>query len=402
MDRRKATYKLYPTATEAAALDVLLRHHQQLYNAALQERRDAWDKHRVSISYEDQSASLTTLRNSGPEWVIANCSSEQITLRRVNKAFDAFFRRCKAGEDPGYPRFKSKDRMPGFGFKGHGDGWRFTPGPDWKHGTLRLQGVGTMQARGRARQGGTIKSCELMHKGGIWHLSLTLECPVIERESGNAACGLDWGVETFAMLALPDGSCEPIENPRLYRTQKAKELELERVRDRRKRRSNRRRKASIRCGRLKAKNARRRKEFHHQTSAKLVKRFGLIATEMLEIAKMTRSAKGTVEKPGKKVKQKAGLNREILDTGPAAFITMVRYKAEEARSLFMEAPTRKLKPSQTCPGPACGSVKKKSLSERMHLCADCGHTEPRDAAAARVCLNWAIAEISSREPRCAA
>jgi putative transposase len=400
VDRRKVTYKLYPNATQAAALAVLLRHHQQLYNAALQERRDAWDKHRVSISYEDQCASLTALRNSGPEWIIANCSSEQVTLRRVKKAYDAFFRRCKAGEDPGYPRFKSLDRMPGFGFKGHGDGWRFTPGPEWQHGKLRLQGVGTMQARGQPRQGGTIKSCELMHKAGAWFLSLTMQCPAIERDGGNAACGLDWGVETFAVLALPDGKSEPIDNPRFYRTEKRRELELERIRDRRKRRSKRRRKATIRCARLKAKNARRRLDFHHQTSAKLVKRFGLIATETLQISNMTRTAKGTVEKPGKKVAQKAGLNREILDTGPAAFLTMVRYKAEEAGSLFMEAPTRKLKPSQTCP--ACGSVKKKSLSVRTHLCAECRHTESRDAASGRVCLNWAMDQINTREPRCAA
>jgi putative transposase len=394
MDRRKVTYKLYPNVNQATALAALLRHHQQLYNAALQERRDAWEKQRVSISYEDQCKSLTALR-SDPVWVVANCSSEQITLRRVKKAFDAFFRRCKSGDDPGYPRFKALDRMPGFGFKSHGDGWRFTPGPDWKHGQLRLQGVGSMQARGQPRQGGTIKSCELMHKRGVWHLSLTLECPTITREMGNAACGMDWGVETFAMLALPDGTWEPIENPRFYRTQKAKELELERVRDRRKRRSVRHQKAAIRCGRLKAKNARRRKDFHHQTSCRLVKRFGLIATEKLQISNMTRSAKGTVEKPGKNVKQKAGLNREILDTGPAAYISMMRYKAEEAGSLFMEAPTRKLKPSQRCP--KCDSVKEKSLSERMHRC-DCGHIEPRDAAAARVCLNWAMSELSGREP----
>lgn len=394
MDRRKVTYRLYPNATQAAALSDLLRHHQRLYNAAVQERQDAW-KRGVRISYEDQCASLTELRQSGPEWVVTNCSSEQITLRRVKKAYDAFFRRCAAGEAPGYPRFKSFDRMPGFGFKGHGDGWRFTPGPDWKHGTLRLRGVGTMEARGRARQGGKIKSCELMHQRGIWHLSLTIECEAIERVCGNAACGMDWGVETFAMLALPDGTVEPIANPRLYQAQKAKELELERIRDRRKRRSNRRRRAAIRCGRLKAKNARRRRDFHHQTGAKLIKRFGLIGTEKLEIQKMTRSAKGTKDKPGKNVAQKAGLNREILDTGPAAFLQMLRYKAEEAGSLFMEAPTRKLKPSQRCP--ACDAVQKKVLSERMHICP-CGHTEPRDAASARVCLNWAMAEASGREP----
>jgi putative transposase len=401
MDLRKVTYKLYPNAGQEASLRDLLRHHCNLYNAAVQERRDAWEKHGVSISYRSQCFGLTELRHTSPEWIVANCSSEQVTLRRVDKAYDAFFRRCKDGEEPGYPRFKAFSRYPGFGYKSHGDGWRFTPGPDWKHGTLRLQGVGIVQARGQARQGGTIKSCELMHKGGVWHLSLTVECPVIERESGNEACGMDWGVETFAMLALPDGTSEPIANPRFYRTEKARELELERIRDRRKRGSKRRRKAAIQCARLKAKNARRRRDFHHKTSAALVKRFSLIATEKLEISKMTRSAKGTAEKPGKNVKQKAGLNREILDTAPAAFLGMVRTKAEEAASLYMEAPTRKLKPSQTCP--ACGCVRKKSLSERTHLCADCGHTEPRDAASARVCLNWALNEIaSSREPRCAA
>jgi len=90
------------------------------------------------------------------------------------------------------------------------------------------------------------------------------------------------------MLALPDGSCEPIENPRFYRSEKARVLEFERIRARRKRRSISRRKATIQCARLKAKDARRRLDFHHQASAKLIARFGLIATDKLEISKMTK------------------------------------------------------------------------------------------------------------------
>lgn len=393
MDRRKVTYKLYPSAAQKAALDELLRHHQRLYNAALQERADAWRLAGKSISYADQCGGLTALR-ADPEWRIANCSSEQRSLRRVDHAFKAFYRRCKAGEEPGYPRFKSLSRFPGFGFKGHGDGWRFTPGPGWHHGKLRLQGVGIIKARGQPRQGGTIKSCELMHKAGTWHLSLTLECETIERICGNGACGLDWGVETFAMLALPDGSHEPVANPRFYRAEKARELELERIRDRRRRGSKRRRKAAIRAAKVKAKNRRRRLDFHHKTSAKLVGRFALIATEELQIANMTRSAKGTAEKPGKNVRQKAGLNREILDTAPARFLNFVSYKAAEAGAIYLEAPTRSLKPSQTCP--ACGALRRKELSERMHICA-CGHSEPRDAASARVCLNWALEHLSGQE-----
>ncbi len=90
----------------------------------------------------------------------------------------------------------------------------------------------------------------------------------------------------------------------------------------------------------------------------------LIAIEKLAIKNMTRSAKGTSEKYGKNVKQKAGLNREILNTAPAMTLNLLRYKAEEASSEFVEVPTKQVKPSQTCPN--CGAKKKKALAERWH------------------------------------
>lgn len=125
---RKTTYRLYPTPKQTVALDALLRSHQQLYNAALEERISAWSKAGKSISYADQCKSLTVLRRDLPEWAdAANCSSQQMTLRRLDKAFGAFFRRVKAGQTPGFPRFKSLGRFSGFSFKSHGDGWRFTP-----------------------------------------------------------------------------------------------------------------------------------------------------------------------------------------------------------------------------------------------------------------------------------
>lgn len=215
MDLRKVTYRLYPTKAQAAALIVLLRSHQQLYNAALEQRIDAWRRRRVSLGYADQCRELTDLRRECPAFADANCSSQQRTLRRLDIAFQAFFRRVAVrGERAGFPRFKSLEAFPGFGFKRHGDGWRFTPGADWKHGKLRLQGVGVVKARGQARQGGVIKACELLHRDGAWVLSLTVECETIERRSGTAACGLDWGVETFAALAMADGRERSIANPR--------------------------------------------------------------------------------------------------------------------------------------------------------------------------------------------
>ena len=108
---------------------------------------------------------------------------------------------------------------------------------------------------------------------------------------------------------------------------------------------------------------------------------------------MTASARGTAEEPGRNVAQKAGLNRSILDTAPAAFLNMLRYKAEEAGSEFLEAETRRLKPSQRCPD--CGKVRKKALSLRQHDCK-CGCHLGRDEAAALVLLRWGLKERAER------
>jgi putative transposase len=96
----------------------------------------------------------------------------------------------------------------------------------------------------------------------------------------------------------------------------------------------------------------------------------------LTVKALTSSAIGTIEEPGKNVAQKAGLNREILDTAPALLMQLLSYKMKDTGGDWVIAPTRKLKPSQTCP--CFGVVAKKALGERVHVCKTCGHTEPRD------------------------
>ena len=114
---------------------------------------------------------------------------------------------------------------------------------------------------------------------------------------------------------------------------------------------------------------------------------------------MTASASGTVEEPGTQVAQKRGLNREILDTAPALLFALIAYKVIETGGLFIEAPTRKLKPSQRCP--ACWSEQKKALGERVHSCS-CGCTMDRDLASAQVLLRWVEHDIMGQElPRAA-
>lgn len=387
--KRKVTYRLYPTPRQAEALGALLRHHQQLYNAALEERISAWQKAGKSISYADQCASLTDLRRELPEWAEANCSSQQMTLRRLDKAYAAFFRRIKQGQAPGFPRFKSLKRFPGFSFKKHGDGWRYTPGEQWKHGTLRISGIGHISCRGKARQGGRICASDILYRDDQWFLSLTVEPKEIVRvRIAHDTTALDWGVEALLSCVNEDGSTNSIENPRWHQSSKDCIAKLQQSVSRKKRGSNRRKLAARRLRKAQKKQARRRLDHLHKTSNHIAKRHALVAMEDLTVKNMTRSTKGTVEEPGKNVAQKAGLNREILDTAPPLLMQLLRCKVLETGGMWVEAPTKKLKPSQTCP--MCGNRHKKSLSERMHECGNCGHTEPRDIASARVVLNWAL------------
>lgn len=131
----------------------------------------------------------------------------------------------------------------------------------------------------------------------------------------------------------------------------------------------------------------------NKLSADLAARAALFATEALTVKNMTASASGSLEEPGKNVAQKSGLNREILDTAPSALFQKIAYKVQETGGEFLESPTRRLKPSQTCP--ACGPQKPKTLSQRVHICSDaaCGHVEDRDSAAARVNLRWALGTL---------
>lgn len=247
-----------------------------------------------------------------------------------------------------------------------------------RHGHARLSGVGMVRLRGKARSQGTPKTAEIQHKSGLWYLSVTLECEP-ERQGGTLAMGMDWGLETFATCVDAEGLTHSVANPRFMDKTQQQKLKLlqQAVSRKTNKRSNRRRKAvkllSAECRKI----ANRRKDFLHQTSADLAARYGLIATEGLNVKNMTASGG----------KYKKGLNRSILDTAPSAFLSLLKTKAEEAGSMWVEVPTRRVKPSQTCH--RCGVQRKKLLSQRRHVC-DCGENCSRDENAAKVMLNWAL------------
>ncbi len=360
------------------------RAHCDLYNAALQERRDAWRKQRLSIGFAEQCKSWTVIRQEHEEFACLNAQSGQVTLKRLDWAFGHFFRRVKLGQTPGFPRFKSCFRFSGWGYKSHGDGFRFVSRANGQHGVLRLSGVGKMKARGRARTPGEVVTADIKRDATGWLLSVVMRCDPV-REGGTRACGLDWGVADLATLAYADGTTETIPNDRLFQAQQQEAAEAQRAASAslRGRRSNRAKVAHRQIARRHAKLAARRKDRAHKLSAQLVASHALIVTEELKIANMTRSAMGTAEEPGKQVAQKAGLNREILDTAPGMLLQLLRTKAEEAGIVFELLNTRKIKPSQTCPG--CWAQAKKMLAERVHACG-CGLTMSRDGAAALVML----------------
>lgn len=369
--------------------------HRQLYNAALEERIDAWRKLKKSISYYDQNKSLTIIRRNNPEYLAVNAQSTQLTLKRLDNNFKSFFLRVKRGKTPGFPRFKPKDRFPGFGFQTHGNGFRFTPRNGWKHGKIRLSGIGTMTARGEARTPGRIVCADIMHKIDGWYLSIVVECEP-HRERGEREAGLDWGVETFATLAYDPFTFVEFENDRPlsseYEALKTEQRTLSAaLRGKRTKRAMKARKAMARRWR---KVANRRKNLLHKVTAQLVFNHSLIITEKLAVKNMTASAKGTVEKPGKNVKQKAGLNRAILDAAPRSFLNMLQCKAEEAGCAVICLNTRKHRPSQT--DPISGEVKKKALSERTHVLPD-GRIIGRDQAAALSMLRAGL-KLLGREP----
>jgi putative transposase len=115
---RKVSYRLYPTPRQEAALLETKRLHQQLYNAAIQERRDAYRLRGISVSYTQQCRGLTQLRAEAPEYEALNAQSCQVTLKRLDEAFGHFFRRLKEKQKKaGYPRFKSISRFKGWGYK---------------------------------------------------------------------------------------------------------------------------------------------------------------------------------------------------------------------------------------------------------------------------------------------
>lgn len=385
MQRRKVTFKLYPNAREADRLAAWVRLHCELYNAALEERIDAYRKFGKSISYYDQQNTLPEIKAARPELAELGSHALQQTLRRLDLAFQAFFRRVKAGQTPGFPRFKASKRFAGFCYPDP-SGWKVLQ-QGTRGATVRLgSGKDAMmiRARGQHRFGcaAIANDLTISRKNGQWYASVTLRVPeaaCARERTDDQHRGVDFGINDWA--TFDDG--ETIANPRWVRNELPKLADLQLQRAKKKKGSVRYKRLSRQTARLHERIGNLRREFLHQTTAKLVRTCAVLATEELKTKDMSRSARGTIDKPGRMVKQKAGLNREILSAGLGMAHQMLTYKAVEASTRLHLSNTRQLKPSQRCA--KCWAIVPKTLSQRIHVCP-CGHTMQRDQNSASVVL----------------
>jgi putative transposase len=350
--RKTFKYRLYPTAKQAALLDDQLAEACRLYNAALAERRYAWQMQRLSISCFQQCKQLRDIRAAG-DVRLANYTSCQDVLRRVDKTFTAFFRRMKAGQKPGYPRFKPLSRFRSYTFPAYGDGCKLK-----ENKKLYIQGVGEVKVKLHRPTAGHIKTVTLTTSCGKWYgcFSVIVPDPSPLPETGNVT-GIDMGLTSFAILS--DGTV--IRNPRYHQTAQAKLRRVQRRVCRRKKNSNRRRKAVQQLSRVHQYVKNQRNDFHHQVAKKLIQQYDFIAYEHLNINALML---GRVAK-------------SLADAGWGSFLSLLSDKAAEAgRELVSVNPNGT---SQRC---ICGARVPKTLAVRWHHCPSCQLSIPRDQASA--------------------
>jgi putative transposase len=357
--RKAFKYRLYPTAVQERAMAEMLDTHRHLYNRALAERKTAWEERQESISYGQQSAHLKDERTTNAYLARTNFSSCQATLRRLDRAFQAFFRRIKADEQPGYPRFKGQGRFNTVEFPAYGDGCKL------EVALVYLQHIGHVKIKLHRPVEGTVKTTSFKREANGWHMIFSCELP----DAGVApsplpATGIDLGLKVFLVTA--DG--HEIAPPRYYRKAQAALRRSQRAVARKQKGSNRRKKAVQRLARQYLHIANQRRNFHHQVARQLISQYGMIAHEALNIQGIARSR----------------LAKSTHDMGWGQFLGILHSKAEGAGVRVIAVPPKDT--TQQCS--ACGALpetpeQRKRLGDRVHRCPSCGYVADRDLNAAQ-------------------
>jgi putative transposase len=323
--KRSFNFRLRPTARQHVALSACLEAHRELYNAALEERREAW-KRCVGVSYGDQSAQLKEIRRDRRDVAVWSFASQQATLRRLNRAFAGFFRRVKAGAKPGYPRFRGRGRFDSVLWPRDGNGARWCP----ETNRVYLQGIGHVKVLVHRPVLGRVKTIQVKRAGSHWMLVLSCdEVPGTPLPATGSQIGVDVGITSF--VTTSNGL--HLENPRFARTAAAKLALAQRRLARTERGSKNRSRCRETVAARHRKIANQRRDFHHKVASLLVSANDFIVVEDLAISNMIRRARPVPDLTavGQYLPNgdaaKTGLNRGVADAGWRRFVSILRAKA---------------------------------------------------------------------------
>jgi putative transposase len=281
----------------------------------------------------------------------------QDVLARLDKAFQAFFRRINLGQTPGYPRFHGTNRYDSFTYKqvGRHGGARLD------NGFVVLSKIGRISVRWSRPIEGTPKTVTISREASGWYACFSCaDVPVQPLPPSGQETGIDLGLEAFATMS--DGT--RIFSPGWYRKAERRLKTAQRRMSRRKKGSNRRRKAVTLLGKAHQKVKRQRTDFHHKVALQLVREHDTIYYEDLQTANMLKNHH---------------LAKSISDAGWSVFLSILAFKAAYAGKRVVAVPPAYT--SQICSG--CGVLVAKGLSVRWHSCSQCGTSLHRDQNAAR-------------------
>ncbi|QYZ78565.1 transposase [Methanofollis formosanus] len=350
--RKAYRYRIYPSKSQVSLLEQTLEICRWIYNDTLALRKNAWEEEQRSLSLYETNKILTQWKKERPDLNQVYSQVLQNVQMRVDLAFKAYFRRVKAGEKPGYPRFKGKGRYDSItykqsGFKLIGD-------------RLHLSKVGDVRIVLHRPVEGTIKTLTIRRSStGKWYACFSVEYDPSPAPQKETVVGIDVGLESFATLS----NGEKIKNPRFFRTDEKALAKAQRKLSKAEKGTPERKKARKIVAHIHERIANRRLNFAHQTSRQLVDRFGTIVFEDLNIIKMEKNHH---------------LAKSIADVAWNMFITITESKAEDAGSRVVLVNPRNT--SQQCS--RCGMIVAKTLSDRVHSCPHCGLVIDRDQNAA--------------------
>jgi len=354
-DVKAYKYKLKPSAKIISIFESWLGICCELYNAGLQERRDAWKKSKKSVKYTEQANGLPKIKKARCDVARVNAQVLQNVLKRVESAFDAFFGRIKKGKKKaGYPRFRSLSRYASFTFPQAKGAFKIIGN------RLHLSKIGSVKLHLSRPVAGTLKTCQIKREADGWYAIIVVEeAPIEALASNNSSVGIDVGLEHFATLSTG----ETIPNPKYLRASERKLKTAQRALSRKKRGSKRRKKSRTLLATRHLKVKRQRLDFHHKEARQLVEKFDTLVVEDLNIAGLVKNHH---------------LAKSISDAGWNQFILILTSKAANAgREVIAVDPSFT---SQDCS--KCGNRVRKGLGIREHRCIACGFVAHRDHNAA--------------------